>query len=233
MPPAVQGVYLPGNELSLDGNLQLVGPLRLTGRAYRFENETLGESGAFGVEGGSLGLRVAKGNWRLDVRSYHRTADYSTRAVRRSGQFALGVSSGPWSLSTTSEVGRETTSNESHPSGSHRGELRLGTEAGYASVTVRSYESGGVVAPVRADFLGAGTVKGIEVAGGAWTTKGWTAGGEPGAWIQVGVPGSNELIAMVGVEHWENRTSPWRLSFGLQRSLIVPIPFVGGGGPSH
>jgi hypothetical protein len=211
MPPTVQGVYLPGNEVSLDGNLRLIGPLRLTARAYRYENETLGETTGFAVNGGSLGLGLASNRWRLDVRGYHRTMDYSTRTVRRTGQVVLGLALGSWSISTASEVGRETGPGGGHPFRSQRGDLRVKADPGYASFAVRTYETNGLGSRLRADLLGSATFGGFEVAGGAWATRGWTLGGEPGAWMHLGVPLYYQFTALVG----------------LGKGLVLPIPFTG------
>jgi hypothetical protein len=40
----------------------------------------------------------------------------------------------------------------------------------------------------RADLLASLKVHAIEVAGGAWDTRGYVAGGTPGAWASVGLP---------------------------------------------
>jgi hypothetical protein len=230
MPPSVQGIYIPGNELSIDGSLRLVSELRLLARAFQYENKTLGESYDSEREGGSLGLRYVWGRWRVEVQGHQRDVRSSIRSLRRTGQLSIGLPLGPISMNGSAEIGEEETSRGAHPFRSYRSDLRWSGEAGFASLGVSSYETGGGPARLRADLLASLMVGELELAGGAWATRGWTAGGEPGWWINVGLPVTSEWMLLLGIEQAEGLQGPavsaWRTSFGLRKKLIVPIPFL-------
>jgi hypothetical protein len=57
MPQSLQGIYLPGNELALDGSVKVIGEWRLAGRAYRTLNHTVGHSYHSENEGAAFGVR--------------------------------------------------------------------------------------------------------------------------------------------------------------------------------
>jgi hypothetical protein len=230
MPPSVQGVYIPGNELSMDGSLRLISELRLLARAFQYENETLGDGYRSEREGASLGLRYAWGRWRVEMQGHQRDVRSSIRSLRRTGQLSIGLPIGPVSMNGSAELGEEEASRGTYPFRSYRSDLRWSGDAGFASLGVSSYETGGGPARLRADLLASVMVGEFELAGGAWATRGWAAGGEPGWWINVGLPVTSEWMLLLGVEQARDLLAPdasgWRTSFGLRKKLIVPLPFL-------
>jgi hypothetical protein len=233
-PPTVQGIYIPGDELAADGSVRLLGDLRVVARGYRFSHESLGQSFGFGTSGTSLGLRYLQRRWRLEAHGLQREAHSSTRSLRRTGQLLFGAPLGPLSLSGNMEIGTDAGATGVHAYRYYRGDLRWSGGSGYASFNVGAVESGGSPPRLRADLLGSLMLGEWEVAGGAWATRGWPAGSEPGAWLQLGVPLLSEFTLLLGAEHAPRPhapdTSPWRASLGLRKKLILPLPLLPGDG---
>ena len=243
MPPSVQGVYLAGDERSADGTLRLTDELRLVARAYQYEQETAGQGYRAGTEGLSLGVRHTRGYWRLEATGNHRHAYSSMPAssVRRTARLSLGLPVGPLSLNMVSELGDEETVTGLHLFRSYRGDLRWSGDAGLFSLTVGSYATAGAAPRLRADLLTSLVYGGFELAGGAWATRGWRAGGAPGMWTSIGLPVSSGFTLFVGLEHAEDifdpTGSPWRFSLRLRKKIVVPLPFLrsddaGAGAPA-
>lgn len=232
-PPSVQGVYLPGGERSADGTLRLIGELRVVGRAYWYENVTLGQSYRAGTEGGSLGLRYTGRGWRVEVNGNLRDAYSSTLSHRRTGLLSFGMPLGPISVNASTEIGEEKIPKGVHLYRSYRGDLRWSGEPGFVSFTVGSYASGGIRPRLRADLLTSLVYGGFELAGGAWATRGWTGGGAPGVWTNIGLPVTSKLTLFLGLEHGPQLLAPngsrWRFSVGLRKKLLVPLPFLRNG----
>lgn len=232
-PPSVQGIYLPGNERSADGTLRFVRDLRLVARAYQLQNETVGEDYSFETQGTAVGLRYMTRRWRLDVSGIRRETHSSTQTLRQTGLISLGLPLGPMSFTASTELGEEETSRGLHPYRAYRGDLRWTGGPGLASLTVSSYESGGAAPRLRADVLTRLVSGEFEIAGGAWATRGWTGGGTPGMWLNLGVPVSSELTLLLGLEHAPPLLlasgSSWRFSLGIRTKLIIPLPFLRDG----
>lgn len=228
-PPSVQGVYLPGDERSADGTLRLIDELRVVGRAYWYENVTLGQSYRAGTEGRSLGLRYTRRRWRVEANGNLRSAYSSTRSHRRTGVLSFGMPLEPISVNASIEIGEEEIPEGVYPYRSYRGDLRWSGEPGFVSFTVSSYASGGIRPRQRADLLTSLIYGGFELAGGAWITRGWT-GGAPGVWTNVGLPVTPRLTLFLGLEHGPQPLAPngslWRFSLGIRRKLVVPLPFL-------
>lgn len=229
-PPSVQGVYIPGDELSVDGSLRLIGEMRLVARAYQYESQTLGADYQASTADRSLGLRYSSQRWRVEVQGKRRETHSSSHSLRHTGQVSLGLPLGPISLSANTEIGEEENPQGTYPFRSHRGDLRWSGDPGFVSLRVSSYETGGAPRRLRADLLASVMLGEFEFAGGAWATRGWSAGGEPSWWMNVGLPVTSELTLLVGVEHAQQPdaldASPWRTSLGLRKKLILPLPFL-------
>jgi hypothetical protein len=229
-PPSVQGVYLSGNERSADGTLRLVNELRLVGRAYQYHTETLGGGYRAGTEGASFGLRYTRRRWRVEVNGNRREAHSATESVRRTARISLGLPLGPISFTANTELGREEIRTRVYPFRSYLGDLRWSGKPGDVSFTVSSYASGSARPRLRADLLISLVSGGLELAGGAWATRGWAGGGAPGVWTNIGLPVTSKLTLFLGVEHGPHLLAPdappWRLSVGVRQKLVVPLPFL-------
>jgi hypothetical protein len=232
-PPSVQGIYLPGDERSADGTLRLIGELRAVGRAYWYENVTLGQSYRAGTEGRSLGLRYTRRRWRLEANGNLRDAYSSTQSHRRTGLLSFGMPLGPISVNASTELGEEKIPRGVYPYRSYRGDLRWSGEPGFVSFTFGSYASGGIRPRQQADLLTSLVYGAFEVAGGAWITQGWTGGGAPGVWTNIGLPVTSGFTLFLGIEHGPQllapNGSPWRFSVAMRRKLVVPLPFLRNG----
>jgi hypothetical protein len=231
-PPTVEGVYIPGSELAADGALRLTSALRVVARAYQYDHETLGESRYFTeTQGRSLGLSYAGPLWRFDVHGHRREVQASASSLRRSVQLSAGRPLGALSLNMNAEVGREHSARGEHPFRWYRGDLRWRDQRGHASLVLSSHEAGDSPARMRGDLLGSVIVAGLELAGGAWVTRGWSD--EHGLWLSIGVPVTDQFMLDVGVRHARQPygvdAPDWRFAIGLRRKLIVPLPFLGDG----
>lgn len=230
MPPSLDGVHLAGDAASLDASAKLVGDLRLAGRGYRSLTETLGGEYRSETEGGSLGVRYYRGRWRMDLRGNYREWSYSgAPTVARTGTLALGIPLGALTLGGYLERGTHDNGTLRRPSATYRGDLRWQGRAGMASASASYYETLNSAPRTRADLLGSVRAGEWELAGGAWATRGWLRGGEPGFWTQLGVPVAYDLLLSVGVEHAPPtyaEAPAWLGSVGFRKNVAIPVPFL-------
>ncbi|HSJ10970.1 MAG TPA: hypothetical protein VK928_13690, partial [Longimicrobiales bacterium] len=115
---------------------------------------------------------------------------------------------------------------------SYRGDLRWTGTAGSVSWSASRYESLSAAPRLRTDLLGSLKLGEWELAGGAWATRGWTFGGEPGLWTQVGMPVSFDLMLTAGVEHAPpeyGKAPMWLGTLGVRKRLTLPVPFLRDG----
>jgi hypothetical protein len=230
MPRSVQGVQLAGDQASLDVAVKAIGELRVTGRGYRSLMETVGDAFRSESEGASVGLRYYRQRWRVDLRANHREWSYgSTPTVARTASLSFGAPLGPLSLSGYLEQGVQVRDTSRGASATYRGELRWQARAGMGSVSTSYYETLTGPPRLRADALGSVKVGGWELAGGAWATRGWVVGGEPGFWTQLGIPATYDLLLSLGIEHapttW-GAEPVWMGSIGIRKNVALPIPFL-------
>jgi hypothetical protein len=233
MPQSLKGINLPGNELAVDGSLEVIGEWRLAGRAYRNLNQTLGNAYRSESEGAALGIRYYRDGWRLDARGSYREWSYGEQpTVARTVNVSLGVPLGPLSLSGFADVGEQDNGTVRQPTGSYRGDLRWSGKAGTASWSASYYESLNSPPRLRTDLLGSLKLGEWELAGGAWATRGWIRGGEPGIWTQIGVPVSYDLLLSLGIEHappaW-GQAPTWLGTVGIRKRVAFAIPFLRDG----
>jgi hypothetical protein len=233
MPQSLQGIYLPGDETSLDASLRIIGEWRVAGRAYRSSNHTLGNSYQSENEGASLGVRYYRQGWRLDVRGNHREWSYGTSpTVARMLNVAIGVPVGPLTFSGHAAVGSQRQDTLRRPTESYRGDLRWNGRAGSASWSASYYETLNRPPRLRTDVLGSLKLGDWEMAGGAWATRGWQSGGDPGVWTQLGVPVTYDLQLTLGIEHapptW-GRPPQWLGTLGVRKKVALAVPFMKDG----
>ena len=110
--------------------------------------------------------------------------------------------------------------------------LRWIGKAGTASWSASYYESLNAPPRLRTDVLGSVKLGEWELAGGAWATRGWARGGEPGFWTQLGVPVSSDLLVTIGLEHAPPAygQAPTQLgTLGIRKKVAFPIPFLRDG----
>jgi hypothetical protein len=237
MPASLQGIYLPGNEVSADGSVKIVGEWRLAGRAYRTLNETLGNGYRSEGEGAALGFRWYRGGWRLDARGSHREWSYGEgTTIARTATLSLGVPVGPLAFSGFADVGAQDNGIVRQPTASYRGDLRWSGRTGTASWSASYFETLSAPPRLRTDLLGSLRLGDWELAGGAWATRGMVAGGEPGLWTQVGVPVTYDVLISVGVEHAApayGQRPAWLGTMGIRKKLALAIPFINDGTALH
>lgn len=76
-----------------------------------------------------------------------------------------------------------------------------------------------------------GSVRGVELAGGAWATRGYASGGLPGGWTSVGfsVGGGRFLIVALDYSSPTWTASPGlRAMLAIRQGLTLSMPFVRG-----
>jgi hypothetical protein len=230
MPPSLQGVHLPGDEVSADGSLRLVGDLRLAGRAYRGTARTLHNEFQAENEGASLGLRYFRSGWRFDVRGSHRAWGYGqTPTTARGGNLSVGIPVGPVSVNGFADLSEQDNGTVRRPTSSYRGDLRWTGRSGSLSWSASRFEALNADPRMRTDLLGSLKLGEWEAAGGAWATRGWASGGDPGFWTQIGVPVSFDLLLALGLERaprsW-GQAPAFLGTLGIRKKLMVPVPFL-------
>lgn len=234
MPQSLPGIHLPGNDVSLDGSLRVIGDWRLVGRAYRNSNHTLGNAFDSEGEGASLGVRWFRQGWRMDVRGSYREWSYGDQpTATRTVNASVGIPLGPLSFSAFANVGEQQRDTVRQPTQSYRSDLRWSGRVGTASWAASYFDRPNMVPRIRTDVLGSLKLGHWELAGGGWATRGWTRGGEPGFWTQIGVPVTHDLLLSVGMEYappdW-GQSPQWLGSLGVRQKVTVPFPFLRDGG---
>jgi hypothetical protein len=233
MPTSLQGVHLPGDEMSVDGSVKVIGEFRLAGRAYSTLTRTLGREFLSENEGASLGVRYFRSGWRFDLRGSHREWSFGQApTTAQTVTLSFGMPVGPFSFNGFADVGRQDNGTVRQPTGSFRGDLRWSGQAGSLSWSASRFESLNAPPRLRTDVLGSLKRNEWELAGGAWATKGWLAGGDPGFWTQIGVPVLFDLLLNVGVEHappaWGQRPE-WLGTLGVRKKLSWAVPLLRDG----
>jgi hypothetical protein len=230
MPTSLQGIYLPGDETSLDGSLKVIGDLRVSTRAYRSIIETMGNAYVSNARGASAGIGFFRQGWRADLRGNVREWSYGEHpTVARTWSLSLGGPIGPVSLNLYSDLGEQQRDTIRQPTESYNGALRWAGKSGSASWSASYYETLNSLPRLRTDLLGSLKLGEWEMAGGAWATRGWTSAGEPGFWTQLGVPVSDDLLLSVGIEHappaWAEPPT-WMGTLGIRKRLAFAIPML-------
>ena len=227
MPPTVSGVYIPGDDVGVDGSLRLWRDVRLVGRGHQSSTHTLRSDVFSGTDGGSLGLRFARGSRRVEVRGNYGESQYSTSTVRRTVSILAGTPIGPFHLNGSADVGEQDTGGPVSRLMLFRGDLAWVGSAGTASLSVSHSNRVGVVQQ-RFDLLASLHVAGAELAGGAWLTRGYASGGRPGAWTSIGVPVGFESMIVFGLDYsplnWTDVPS-LRGALAFRKTLTFPVPF--------
>jgi hypothetical protein len=225
MPPTVSGVYIPGDDLGVDGSVGLWRDVRLVGRGYQSSTHTFNSDVLSDNEGASLGVRVARGARRVEVRANYGESQYSTTTVRRTVSIQAGTPMGPFHLNGSADVGEQDTGvGLSSHLALYRGDVAWVGSIGNASLSVSRSNRGGVIQQ-RLDLLASLHVGGAEFAGGTWLTRGY---GRPGAWTSIGVPVGFESMVVVGLDYsplnWTDVPS-LRGSLAFRKALAFPVPF--------
>jgi hypothetical protein len=233
MPQSLGGIQLPGDELAVDGSLRVIGEWRLAGRAYRTSNHTLGNAFTSEGEGAQLGIRYFRQGRRLELRGSRREWSYGEQpTIARTVTASVGLPLGPLNVSGYADVGEQDNGSVRQPAATYRGDVRWTGKAGFASWSASYYETLNSGPRLRTDLLGSLQAGDWEVAGGAWATRGWKAGGEPGVWTQLGIPVSYDLQLSVGIEHAPpdyGRPPQWLGTLGVRKKIAVAIPFMRDG----
>ena len=225
MPPTVSGVYIPGDDLGVDGSVGLWGDVRLVGRGYQSSTHTFNSNVLSDNQGASLGVRVARGARRIEVRANYGESQYSTTTVRRTVSIQAGTPMGPFQLNGSADVGEQDTGvGLSSHLALYRGDVAWVGSIGNASLSVSRSNRGGVVQQ-RLDLLASLHIGGAEFAGGTWLTRGY---GRPGAWTSIGVPVGFESMVVFGLDYsplnWTDVPS-LRGSLAFRKTLAFPLPF--------
>ena len=225
MPPTVSGVYIPGDDVGVDGSVGLWRDIRLVGRGYQSSTHTFNSDFFSANEGASVGVRVARGARRVEVRANYGESQYSTTTVRRTVSIQAGTPVGPFHLNGSADVGEQDAAvGLSSHLALYRGDVAWVGSIGNASLSVSRSNRADVVQQ-RVDLLASLHVGGAELAGGAWLTRGY---GRPGAWTSIGVPVGFESMMVFGLDYsplnWTDVPS-LRGSLAFRKTLAFPVPF--------
>jgi hypothetical protein len=142
MPQSLQGIYLPGDELALDGSVKVIGEWRLAGRAYRTLNHTIGNSYTAENEGASFGVRYNRQSWRMELRGNYREWSYGQQpTIARTVNASFGIPLGPLALSGYADVGEQENGTVRQPTASYRTDVRWSGRSGTAAWSASYYET--------------------------------------------------------------------------------------------
>jgi hypothetical protein len=232
-PPSMQGVQIGGDERWVDGTVRIYRNLQLVAQGFTSAYDVTGSQYSSLTDGGSLGTRFTRNGVRLELRGNHRESSYDTKSVRRTVAMYVGMPLGPFSLNGNAELGENETSRGRQPLSFYRADLRITRERGTASLGWSQISNGGLGVQQRIDALASIKMRDYELSGGAWATRGYTAGGHPGVWTTAAVPTSIGLTVVAGVEYTPLTylgLPAWRGSLMLRRPLVVPLGFLKGFG---
>jgi hypothetical protein len=229
-PPTVQGISIMGDELAADGSLRVTGDLRLVGYAYQNASDTVGSDFSSSGDGGSLGMRFTRGVRRLEVRGNYRETEFTMRTVRSTVSVGLGMPIGPLSVSASADIGTQDNGWQAGRVAFYRGEVRWSEDSGTLTLTATHSEVSGA-GRQRVDLIGSWKVRAVELAYGAWATRGYGSGGLPGAWTNIGLPIGGGRFLMVALDYssptWTGVPS-LRGMLGIRQGFTLPVPFVRG-----
>lgn len=223
MPPGITGLALAGDETSVDGSVTVARGLRASARAYRNAQETLGQRYAWAGEGVSGGLMVtSRAGHRLDLRGNHREATSAARTVQRTATLSAGMPLGPVTLDAMADVGRQTIGTRAAGIRSYRAGVRwFDEQAGSLSSGVSYHDYGTTPPRLRADLAASVRVRGLEVDGGGWVTRGPSFGGNPVGWANAVAPLPFGFGVIVGGEYVRGRVPYTRY---VDPATGIPLP---------
>ncbi len=227
MPPTLQGIYIQSNQANADGSLRIAGPLFAVARAHSNSSETVGRSYQSRGEGLSQGVRLQFGPRRIETRWNYRESQFSTRTIRRSISLNGATPLGPVAISGSADIGAQERDSLRTRMAYYRGDMRWNGTAGTASLGF-THSQNGTRTSQRADLVGSLNLARYEVAGGAWATRGYTFGGQPGFWASFGVPVTQQTLITIGVDHappvWGADPS-LRFALSARKRFSMPLPF--------
>jgi hypothetical protein len=227
MPQTLPGVYLAGDEQTIDGSVRVVSRLRMVARVFENSSETSGGRVRSQMAGTASGFSIQRSVYRLEARLNYRESIFAQRAIRRTISVNVGLPIRALRASATADVGNQEKDRTLSHIAYYRGDLRWTGTAGSLSFEVTHSQNG--AAPLqRADFLASAHLRQWELAGGAWLTRGYPSGGEPGMWASIGVPVRSDLLLSVGLDRtpieWTAQPT-WRASLGVRKRFSIPLPF--------
>jgi hypothetical protein len=229
MPPTVQGISIPRDELAVDGSMRVFGSTALVGRAYQNSSRVITRDIYWRGTGASLGLRSVRKSGTVELRGNYRESTFSSRSIRRTATLLFAKPFGPFELNGSADIGQSKDGRSTGRIAFYTGELRWGKDGSTISLSASHSEVIGQVSQ-RADLLASLKVHAIEVAGGAWDTRGYVAGGTPGAWASVGLPVAGGRLLALGIEYssmtWLSEPS-FRGTVTIRQPISFPVPFVG------
>jgi hypothetical protein len=164
----------------------------------------------------------------LEARVNYHESQVTRRNIRRTISMVFAAPIGPLVLTSTADVGEQANRRSVSRIAFVNAELRwtrdrnsLSFTASHSTATGRPTE--------RADLLGTVNARGLEFAGGAWITRGYSIGGAPGFWATVGIPASRDRIMNFGIDYspptWTSKPS-LRGVFTVHQRIAIPIPFI-------
>jgi hypothetical protein len=227
-PPTVSGISIPGDEGTVDGSVHVGANVRLVCRVFQYSTETVGSDFYSHGEGASIGVRLTRGARRVEVRGNYRESQYSTSSIRRTISILASMPVGPFALTGNADVGQQETGRRLDPYAFYRGDLRWVGDAGTISVGASHSDTLGV-ARQRVDLMASLKFRAAELMGGAWVTRGYALGGEPGIWTSIGLPVGAESTLVLGLDYspvtWTAESS-MRATVSFQRRFSLPMPFI-------
>jgi hypothetical protein len=222
-PATVRGVYIPGLENSISGHQRILGPLRTVFSASHSEAHTLGAATHWESDNLAGGLRLMSSRGaRLEARMNYREGRSAALTRRRSISGAAGAPLGKLYLDLWSEHGTQLTRNPAAvnpevlaPFDVHRVSARYLGQSGWISFGTTYSDYGSNTRQLRSDISGSLKRSSIEIDGGAWASKFRSYGGDPGAWLSLGIPVRDYTIHL-GVEYMR-----WPATY---RQGTIPTP---------
>jgi hypothetical protein len=174
-------------------------------------------------------MRFSRGARRVELRGNYRESQFTTANVRRTVSLTAATPVGPATLSGNADVGEQDTGTRVDPVAFYRTDLRWVKEAGTVSLGASHSESLGI-GRQRVDVMTSLKLRDVELAGGAWATRGYAVGGRPGMWTSVGIPVGYDSLATFAIDYspltWTAAPS-LRGSVSIRKRFTLPVPFMG------
>jgi len=228
MPATLPGIYLSGDERGADAQVRLNSSLHAIGSVSQYSTSTYGSSLAAHGQAFSTGLRAMRRGTFLEVRGNVRDSNYGTALTRQTISALASTTKGPWAVMANTDVGSEIVASRRAFTAFAMGSVKWTRDGNTWSLMVTHSDSAGIQRE-RADLLLSTRVRWAELAGGAWVTRGYAFGGQPGSWFSVGLPTGADTVATIGFDYspvtWTAQPS-LRGIVSIRKRFTAPVPFV-------
>jgi hypothetical protein len=239
-PGSLQGIAIPGDQVTLGGRLTVVGPFALIGRTYWQESSLLGRIRPTRAAGASAGIEYSKSQSRFYLHGNYRESDYLVRTLTRSLTAGLRLPMGAVGLDGAVQYGEADDGRQRRRIASYRGSFYA--EGEHASLMLSgSYRDYGISKPrMSLDLSGSVDWRGATLEAGTGISRAGVFGDLFNAYTTLEFPLPGDLSILLGADYdrWsfvdspyliflevDDAAPPWRFTVNVKRQLSLPMPF--------